>query len=101
LTPEPRTGTIRDVAQQRRQVTLAKTQPGQPDRADEILDELAKHVSVQSAVDRTPDNPFVAVDAGEGVSFEEAGRRTTALLDEIDEQWSEHLIVVEPQPKTD
>ena len=89
------------MATQRRLVTLAKTHPKEPERADEILDELAKHVSVLTAVDPKPDDPFVSIDVGEGVNFEEAGRRVVALLSEIAEDWPEHLMVVEPQPRTD
>ena len=85
---------------QRRLVTLAKTHPKDPGRADEILAELAKHVSVLTAVDPKPDDPFVSVDFGEGVNFEEAGRRVVDLLNEIAEDWPEELIVVEPQPRT-
>jgi hypothetical protein len=88
------------MATQRRLVTLAKTHPKEPQRADEILAELAKHVSVLTAVDPKPEDPFVTVDAGEEVSFEEAGRRVVTLLTEIDEDWPEELTVVEPQPRT-
>jgi hypothetical protein len=85
---------------QRRLVTLAKTDLKEPERADAILAELAKHVSVLTAVDPKPDDPFVSIDAGEEVSFEEAGRRVVALLSEIAEDWPDHLMVVEPQPRT-
>jgi hypothetical protein len=89
------------MATQRRLVTLAKTHPKEPERADEILVELAKHVSVLTAVDPKPDDPFVSIDAGEGVNFEEAGRRVLVLLNEIAEDWPEHLRLVEPQPSSD
>jgi hypothetical protein len=85
------------VSGQRRPVALVRIRPEEKELADEILAALGEKFSIRDAGFRKPDDPYVSVDVGEGVSFQEAGRMVAAALDEIDRRWSEHLLIVEPK----
>ncbi len=82
----------------RRLVTLSQRRPGESEQADEIVTALGKRFSLVAPGFRKPDDPFISIDVGEGVSFEQAGRIVVAALDDIDRNWRQHLWIVEPKP---